>query len=125
EPEEAAARLRQSAIRDTLLAYLHDWLYWAPATDRDHLRAVLERADDSQWRRAFRQALAAKDRDKLKALASELEAQVQPPVVLSCVGDALSRVALGAEGAALLRKAQHYHPGDFWINYLLGLLLTQ
>jgi predicted Ser/Thr protein kinase len=28
EPAETAAQIRSSAIRETLLAFLHDWLYW-------------------------------------------------------------------------------------------------
>src|SRR5262249_57961787 len=46
EPEEAAARVGNSAIRETLLAYLHDWHYWASDADRAKLRALLELAVD-------------------------------------------------------------------------------
>src|SRR5262249_13565629 len=51
DPEAAAARVGNSAIRGTLLAYLHDWQYWASDGDRAKLRAVLDRADDDPWRR--------------------------------------------------------------------------
>ena len=57
EPAEAAARIRSSAIRETLLAFLYDWLYWASVADRDLLRALFDRADDDDWRRAYRDVL--------------------------------------------------------------------
>jgi serine/threonine-protein kinase len=86
---------------------------------------LLDRVDDSAWRRAFREALVAGDAGKLKALARSPEALAQPPAVLSCLGDALGRVDLREEAGLLLRQAQQRHPGDFWINYLLGLFLAQ
>jgi eukaryotic-like serine/threonine-protein kinase len=124
EPAEATARIRNSAIRETLLAFLHDWLYWASSdTTRDKLRAVVDLADDDEWRRAFREALAVKDAGKLKALASAPEAPAQPPVVLSGLGGTLLGDAQGEKARALLREAQQRHPGDFYINYLLGHFL--
>src|SRR5205807_1686537 len=120
EPADAAARVRRSAIRETLLAFLHDWLYWVSEGNRDKLRAMVDLADDNPWRRAFREALAAKDPGKLKALATAPEAAAQPPVVLSGLGGTLLAGAQREEALALLREAQQRHPEDFWINYLLG-----
>ena len=58
EPAEAAAQVRNSAIRETLLAFLHDWLFfWVSDADKDQLRAVLDRADDDDWRRRLRKTL--------------------------------------------------------------------
>ena len=79
EPAEAAARVRHSAIRETLLAFLYDWLYWASEADRDLLRALLDRADDDDWRRAYRDVLLDRDTRKLKELAAAPEALAQPP----------------------------------------------
>jgi serine/threonine-protein kinase len=125
EPSEAAARVRASAIRDTLLIFLHDWLYSVSDGNRDRLRAVVEAADDNEWRRAVREAVAAKDGAKLKSLVSAPEALAQPPVVISGLGNALANGALGEEARTLLREAQRRHPGDFWINYQLGEFLQQ
>jgi serine/threonine-protein kinase len=120
EPAEAAARLRSSAIRATLLAFLHDWLYWVSAENRARLRDVLDRADNDDWRRAYREALVEKDVEKLNALAHVPGASAQPPVVLSGLAGALLADKYRDEALALLREAQRRHPGDFWINYLLG-----
>src|SRR5260370_42310412 len=65
EPADAAARVRRSAMRETLLAFLHDWLYWVSEENRDKLRAMVDLAADNPWRRAFREALAANDPGKL------------------------------------------------------------
>jgi serine/threonine-protein kinase len=123
EPEEAAARVRNSAIRDTLQAFLHDWLHWVSDADRDKLRDVMDRADDDEWRRSFREALATKDLAKFQSLARASEALTQPPVVLSGLGGALLGGGHKNEALALLLSVQRSHPGDFWINYLLGQFL--
>src|SRR5262249_37498866 len=116
---ESAEHVRNSAIYETLLAFLHDWLYWASNANRAKLRDVLDRADDDDWRREFREALVEKDRQKLSDLATRSEAAVQPPVILSGLGGTL----LGDQRSPariLLREAYRSHPEDFWINFLLG-----
>ncbi|HEV3083361.1 MAG TPA: protein kinase, partial [Gemmataceae bacterium] len=120
EPGEAAARIRISSIRPTLLQFLHDWLFRGSDETRARLRDVLDRADDDDWRRAFRKSLIAKNADELVALSREPAAPDQPPVVLSCLGGALAGDKYKNEALLLLRQAQQRHPGDFWINYLLG-----
>jgi serine/threonine-protein kinase len=122
EPAVAAARIRSSAIRETLVAFLHDWLHWVSDDNRARLRDVLDRADDDVWRHSFREALVGKDAEKLNALAHAPEAPDQPPVVLSGLGGAMLADKYKHDALALLQEAQRRHPGDFWINYLLGQL---
>jgi serine/threonine-protein kinase len=124
-PPDAAAQLRHSPIRETLLAFLHDWLFWASDEHRARLMDVLERADDDGWRHAFRQARLRKDTEKLNALAHAPEAPDQPAVVLSgLTGDMLAS-KYGNAALALLREAQQRHPGDFWINYQVGIFWSK
>ena len=80
----AAARIRNSAIRETLLAFLHDWLFfWVSDADRENLRAVLDRADDDDWRRRLRKTLrGAYDPGKRQELLRAREAPDQPPLIL-------------------------------------------
>ena len=84
EPAEAAARIRNSAIRETLLAFLHDWLFfWVSDADKDQLRDVLDRADDDDWRRRLRKTLrGAYDPGKRQELLRAREAPDQPPLIL-------------------------------------------
>jgi serine/threonine-protein kinase len=120
EPVEAAARLRSSAIRETLLAFMHDWLYRLPDENRGRLRDVLDRADDDDWRRAFREALVKEDPETLKALAQAPGASAQPPGVVAGLAAAMIGTMYKYEAQAFMREAQQRHPGDFWLNYLLG-----
>ena len=119
-PAETAARVHASAVRATLLTFLHDWLYWVSDENRAALRAVLDLADDDPWRREYREALERRDPERLKALAAARGAPDQPPVVLSGLGGALIGLDLRDEALGLLHAAQLRHPDDFWLNYLLG-----
>ena len=118
--EEAAARLHASAIYETLLAYLHDWLSLTLHENRAHLLDVLDRADNDDWRCALRQALVQDDADKLNELAHASETKDQPPLILSVLGNGMLMGQHRMAALVLLQGAQQRHPGDFWINYLLG-----
>jgi serine/threonine-protein kinase len=120
ERAAAAARVRDSSIRETLLAFMHDWLYRVPDENRARLREVLDRADDDEWRRAFRETLVEKDAKKLSALTHEPGASAQPPGVVSGLAAAMLGNMYKYEAYAFLREAQQRYAGDFWINYLLG-----
>jgi tetratricopeptide (TPR) repeat protein len=124
--DAAAARVGNSAIRETLVAYLHDWFYWASDADRNKLRAVLDRVDDDHWRRAFREAVLARDKGAVRdtgsmaVLAASPGVLEQPSLVLSGLGGVLLTDGRREEALAWLREAQQQHPEDFWLNYLLG-----
>jgi serine/threonine protein kinase/tetratricopeptide (TPR) repeat protein len=131
EPSEAAARIGQSAIRESLVAGLDAWMV-LPLVHPDHFRQAVEKSDgarlravadaaaDSAWRRAFRAAALAKDAPQLKALAGQADALAQPPEVIAGLGSILVHAGLWAESEAILRQGQARYPGDFWINYELG-----
>jgi serine/threonine protein kinase/Tfp pilus assembly protein PilF len=125
ESENAAARIRDSAIREALLAGLDAWIQLKPPQDRGRawLRATADGADSSAWRRAFRQAVLARDTKQVRALAGQAEALMQPPSVLAWLGSVLSGAGLPKEAETILRQAEQRHPGDFWINYNLGHFL--
>jgi serine/threonine protein kinase/Tfp pilus assembly protein PilF len=126
DPADAAARMRDSAIHEALLAGLDGWIQVKPEEDPDRarLRLSADAADDSAWRRAFREAALAADMPKLKLLAAQPEAPAQPPGVLAWQGQVLRNFDLLNESQAIMRQAQQRHPGDFWINYNLGAALT-
>jgi tetratricopeptide (TPR) repeat protein/serine/threonine protein kinase len=125
EPSQAAARVQDSAIREALVAGLDAWMQVKPVSDRDRtwLQAVADGADNSTWRRAFREAALARDTQKLKALAGQVDVRTQSPSVLSWLGAVLVAAGLPNECGTLLRQAQQLYPEDFWINYNLGHLL--
>jgi tetratricopeptide (TPR) repeat protein len=128
EPAGAAAQVRNSAIRETLLAYLHDWLFfWASDADKDRLRAVLDRADDDDWRRRLRKTLGgAYDHGERMDLLRARQAPDQPPLILGGLAHAILNIGVeGEEARALVRAAQRRHPDEFWINYHLGYILLK
>src|SRR5262249_25133822 len=125
EISQGVTRVRDSAIRETLIGFLHDWLYWAPDSTRAKVRALLEGADDNEWRRSLRDVLAVKDPAKLKVLVDQPDAMQQRPIVVCNLADALSRLSADADGVKLLRNVQRHQPDDFWINCLLARFLLK
>jgi eukaryotic-like serine/threonine-protein kinase len=127
EPEPAAAQIRNSAIRETLLAFLHDWLFfWGSDADKDQLRAVLDRVDDDPWRRRLRKTLrgAYDPGERQSLLRRDRDTPDQPPLILGGLANAIFNHGIeGEEARALVREAQRRHPQDFWINLHLGYIL--
>ena len=119
-PNEAANQIHHSEIREVLLAFIHDWLNEVSDADRAKLETVADRADGNEWRRAVRQALAANDAERLKALAAAPEAGLQPAIVFAGVANALYEKAQGDEVQLLFQEVQRRHSEDFWINFLFG-----
>jgi tetratricopeptide (TPR) repeat protein len=127
DPDEAAARMRASVIREHLLAAVTDWYTIKPKTDKagmERLRAIavsLEDADD--WRRRFRDLGSRGDRKGLEKLAAEPAILEQPPAALVSLAKALFKT--GAQEAAidLLKRAQRQHPGNLWLNHELACQL--
>jgi serine/threonine protein kinase/Flp pilus assembly protein TadD len=127
-PEEAAARIADSAIRDNLVAALDEWAFVVKRDQHgeDRLLAIARRVDHDAWRNQFRKLGPRTDRkDDLVLLAEQPEVLAQPPASLALLGEALFRVGAEQEAVKLLRRGQCLHPGDFWINQELGLSLTQ
>ena len=122
DPMESAALIAESAVREPILAFLHDWLYWVSAANRARLQAAVDRADEDNWRQSYRAAIAAADRapEKMLALAAAPDAAEQHPVILSGLCGSLLIHNQRAEALAALTAAHQRHPEDFWINYLLG-----
>jgi Flp pilus assembly protein TadD len=116
EEDEAVARLRESAIREELVAGLDNW---ASVTADSPLRARLfrlaRRADpDPKWR----------DLPGLEKVLQEAPVGELPPQLLKSLEKLPSRHQL-PDSEALLRAAQRRRPDDFWINFHLANFLMQ
>jgi eukaryotic-like serine/threonine-protein kinase len=125
DASESAEIIRCSAIREDLIAALDNWtrLKKRGKVARSTLRKLADAADDNAWRRRLRFAVEREDVDALKRLASLEETASQLPSVLSRLGVTLRDVQLPEEAEKLLRQVQAKHPGDFWVNYELGVCL--
>jgi eukaryotic-like serine/threonine-protein kinase len=123
DPQEAAGRMRASAIRNSLIVELDNW-----ATIRNELhrgggvplRVVTDLADDDPWRRRLRAAAGRQDRTALEGLAEEEGALSQPPANLVLLAHALSNAGSPTAAERLLRQVQQRYPDDFWITFQLA-----
>jgi tetratricopeptide (TPR) repeat protein/tRNA A-37 threonylcarbamoyl transferase component Bud32 len=120
DTERVAARLRASAVREKLLAALDDWAaFLGRGESLNWVLAVAWRVDPSPWR--ARSPKVWSNLKDLAQLAREARAEGPSPRFLAALG---ARVLwLGGDGEPLLRAAQGRLPGDFWVNFELGIAL--
>jgi serine/threonine-protein kinase len=129
KPEESAALIlrRPAAVRASLIAALDHWLFEArnqKSSEADGLERVLSAADADVWRRRLRAALRTGDRQVLEKLAREDDVLVQHSQSLELLAIGLRVTGNSEEGLVLLKRAQEAFPDDFWINYNLGVALS-
>jgi tetratricopeptide (TPR) repeat protein len=129
DEEQAAARVRGSAIVEQLVAALDDWAaVTKDPRSRAWLLGVARRADPDDWRDRFRDPALWRHRGALEALAAELlrdeqKLAKQTPQLLAALGNALR----GSQGNAvpLVTEARRLYPSDFWLNFDLGTALQR
>jgi Flp pilus assembly protein TadD/serine/threonine protein kinase len=148
--EEAAQRLRQTTVPAELAAALHDWA-WLRRRYRGKgdplakaLVAVARAADPlpsdllppagrgptagvrpGSWRSRLREALEQEDTPALERLADSVPAEELPPATVTLLAVALREADKVEQAAAVLRRAQPRHSGDFWINFELAYTLSE
>ncbi len=115
------------AIRESASRCWRPWTigYIVCRADRGKVLAVVQAADESAWRRAYREATLARDWKRIEELAAQKEVSDQPPAVLYWLGNGFRQAGLPEQAVALWRQAQRRFPGDFWINYYLAATLEQ
>jgi serine/threonine protein kinase/tetratricopeptide (TPR) repeat protein len=125
-PEEAAARVRRSRVREALLSALENWWRVAPdAVERQQLAALLQAAEPepdafrSRWRAAVRRRNGA----TLAQMAGAPGVQGLPAAVVVTLARDLRNVKEYAVAERLLRAGQQRHRGNFWLNHDLGMVL--
>jgi tetratricopeptide (TPR) repeat protein len=122
-PEEAAQRVRASAIRTQLVAALDDWSFANDTVQPDSgepIRRVARLADDDPWREQLRNPALLKDRAALERLADKEATLTEPPAYLHLLSVALYRAKSKVVATRLLRQAHDRNPADFWINFALA-----
>ena len=125
--EEPAARIRARAgVAVPLIVALDDWAAACSAKDQSHrlaLKALARAADPDPWRRQVRQAVQQKDSQALAVLATSPQLVRQPPASIMVLANELPAHGLSQTHTEVLRRAQQQYPGNFWINYGLGVAL--
>ena len=125
-PEEAAARVRHSRVREALLSALEDWWRVTPdAAEQQQLAAVLQAAEPAPDAFRMRWEAAARRRDgaTLTRMAGEPGVQKLPATAVVYLARDLGGVKEYAAQERLLRAAQQRHRSNFWLNHELGMLL--
>lgn len=125
-PEVVARQVRESDIRDMLIAAL-DW-YSVVVIQQDAPRGewALEVArqadpDQSSWRLRARDRKTLNDRAALQDLIASRPITAPSMVPLSALEAYLSdREYPLADRLELLKQLYRVHPGDFWLNLRLG-----
>jgi serine/threonine protein kinase/tetratricopeptide (TPR) repeat protein len=124
-PEKAAARVRDSRLRDALLSALQDWA--RVTQDEAERRRVLKvhqlaLPPDSLLERLVA-AIIRRDTTKLVELAREPKVQYLPPATLVNLSRQLAEMKEWTAAERLLRAGLERRPGDFWLNHQLGMVL--
>jgi serine/threonine-protein kinase len=125
DPAEAADRVRESAVRDHLLAALDHW--WVSRVAEgdiqgaERVQVVADRAGEDGWGAGLRAAVAANDLGRLKELTDQVAGQ--PPAVHALLAKALQTRGAAAEAERVLRRGLAEHPDNFWLASDLGCLL--
>jgi tetratricopeptide (TPR) repeat protein/serine/threonine protein kinase len=126
DPEQVAARIRASAIREHLVAALDDWSLVARSRDnREEARKLLGRllhvirlADPDPWRNRLRDVKLWSDGPALTRMSAQAPLNQLSPQIIVLMGRLLSEH--GLDSVNWLRRGQLLHPSDFWINFSLA-----
>jgi serine/threonine protein kinase/Flp pilus assembly protein TadD len=128
DPEDAARRLRASAMSDHLIEALDDWAGCADKNSEPEvgkaLRALAGLADDDPWRQRLREMVERADRVALEGLVGQEDTMSKRPAGLVRLAVALRKADSWEFSERLLRQAQALHPSDFWVNFELGVILS-
>jgi tetratricopeptide (TPR) repeat protein/serine/threonine protein kinase len=124
-PEAAAARVRDSRLREALLGALADWeRVTRDEQERQQVARVLDLAlppDSLQAR--LRVATRRQDHTEVVKLAQELPIQDLPSIAIVNTAKDLVAVEEWTAAERLLRAGWARSPDDFWLNADLGKLL--
>jgi tetratricopeptide (TPR) repeat protein/serine/threonine protein kinase len=125
-PEEASARVKDSAVRDRLVAALDFWMFLEQLpTRQDWVRAVLKGADPHPYRDAVRDALLSCVRspssaavEKLSELLSQPQASEQPPGFVTVMG--MIELIPVEQRREMLKSALRHDPRNLAILMAMG-----
>jgi tetratricopeptide (TPR) repeat protein len=127
EPEEAAARVRGSRLREALLSALVDW---ARVTEnKGESQRVTElyqlALPPYSLRTRLTAAIRRRDRDEVLKLTQDQKFHELPPATLVIVAKDAAEANEWAVAEVILRAGLERQPGDFWMNLELGMLLNK
>ncbi len=128
-PEEAGKRIAQRSEPVELASYLDDWSLFrrgVPGTKDEaswrRLLAAAQAADPDPWRVKLRGLIGRNDREAMRRLAMDQKTlEAQPARSLVLFASALIDQGDRDLAERALRRLWRREPGDFWVNFCLGL----
>jgi tetratricopeptide (TPR) repeat protein len=90
-----------------------------------NLMAVARSADPDPWRSALHDSFSRNDTVPLYRLAEDPKLEEHGPTRLWFLGYGLEVLGDHDRALSVLRRAQRAHPGDYWLNTELGLVLME
>jgi cytochrome c-type biogenesis protein CcmH/NrfG len=124
KPEDVAALIRKSPLRDELVAALDDWaLATADKEVRPRLLRIVRLADPDPWRDRLRDAFLKNDKQALTKLTQAAEMARLPQRTVATVAVMLERT--GADAEPWLQRAHRLYPADFWISFALANIVSE
>jgi serine/threonine-protein kinase len=124
DPAAAAARVRESVVREALVTGLTDWAVCAVAPDhQDWLLVVARQADPGAWSDCVRDPAAWRDGAALAALAKATPITQQATPLRIALAERVQ--ATGGDALGVLRQVRQEHPDDFWANLVSGKVLRE
>jgi serine/threonine-protein kinase len=123
--EAVAQRVRNSAIRERLLAALDHWalVTWRMKQGGGWMLAIARRASPEGWANRLREESLWLNPAAVRRLVRPPEAAKLPSHAAWLLGSIL--FAHGEDSVPLLTAAQSRDPTDFWLNLALGEILAE
>jgi serine/threonine protein kinase/Flp pilus assembly protein TadD len=130
--EGPSRRIRNSSIKQELIAALDDWFQVTQFIDsrrnekspgKKELLHIARLADPDPWRNRLRDAVERDNGDALTTLAADQDVLAQPPSTVMLLARALDNRKLFSPEVQLMEAVQRRHPADFWINTQLAFCL--
>jgi tetratricopeptide (TPR) repeat protein len=124
-PEAAAARVRDSRLREALLSALADWESVSQdEAERQRVEKVYQLAlPPESLRTRLVAAIRRRDLTEYVRLLQDPSFYVLPPASVVIAAKTLSNVKEWAAAERVLLAGLERKPGDFWLNHELGMLL--
>jgi tetratricopeptide (TPR) repeat protein len=120
DPVIVGERLKESSVREAVLATLDDWAVCARDGPRLWIFGVARTLDPDPWRDRVRHVKQWGSKEELERLAMDVNVREQPVTLMVAMGTRWR--LLGGDPAKFLQRVYQVYPNDFWLNFELGYL---
>src|SRR5262249_14869625 len=125
DPDSRVAKLRGHRLRERLMQTLWECEMWTAEEERGPLSQLMEAVDPEadSFRQRLRKGFKEQDLAALVGLRVELAGRAFPAAAYLDLSVTLRAMKDWENGQLVLRDGLKRYPGDFWLNFELGLVL--